>query len=330
MSTVLITGGTGFLGRKLLGALLARGHIGDSDGKPVEFDRIRIADLREPDAPLPQDDRIVTSWGDFTATGVAETLIDSDTTHIVHLAAAVSGECERDFDLGMRVNLDGTRGLLEAARGLQAPPKFVFTSSVAVYGGDMPAVLNDTTAAAPQNSYGAQKVACEYLISDMSRRGLIDGRTARLPTVIVRPGKANAAASSFASAVIREPLQGDEYICPVSPETAIWVLSPRKVIDGLVRTLDLSNEDWGSSRTLKLPGITVTVQEMLDALARVAGSDVAARVSMQPDEFIQNIISGWPARFELARAPALGFKGDEGIDAIVEAFIQDELNGQVA
>lgn len=330
MATVLITGGTGFLGRKLLDALLERGHVGDSDGNAVEIDRVRIADLREPTQPLPKDDRIHCTWGDFTEPGVAQSLIDDDTTHIVHLAAAVSGECEQDFDLGMRVNLDGTRGLLEATRTLSNRPKFVFTSSVAVYGGAMPNVLNDATAAAPQNSYGAQKVACEYLISDMSRRGFIDGRTARLPTVIVRPGKANAAASSFASAVVREPLQGSEYVCPVALDTPIWVLSPRKVIQGLISTLDISDNDWGAARTLKLPGITVTVQQMLDSVARLAGQEVAERVSIEPDDFIQNIISGWPARFDLQRSPALGFTSDENIDAIVTAFIEDELNGTIA
>lgn len=329
MSTVLITGGTGFLGRKLLAALLERGVVGDSEGKSIEFDNVRVADLRAPETALPDDDRIVTTWGDFTEPGAADALVDDDTTHIVHLAAAVSGECEQDFDLGMRVNLDGTRRLLEAARGVKHRPKFVFTSSVAVYGGDMPDVLDDFTAAAPQNSYGAQKVACEYMIADMSRRGFIDGRTARLPTVIVRPGKPNAAASSFASAVVREPLQGDEYVCPVAEDTPIWVLSPRRVIEGLVKTLDLGDNDWGRARTLKLPGITVTVREMLDSVARLAGSDVAQRVSIAPDDFIQNIISGWPSRFELKRSPALGFKSDPDIDAIVTAFIEDELDGRV-
>jgi len=325
MARILITGGAGFLGRKLVDALLHRGSVGSANGEMVPIEQVRVSDLREPDSPLPDDARVECIFGDFTAPGAVDGLV-AGVSHVVHLAAAVSGECEQDFDLGMRVNLDGTRSLLEACRTGGLAPRFLFTSSVAVYGGEMPEVLDDVTLPQPQNSYGAQKVACEFLLTDMTRRGFVDGRTLRLPTVVVRPGKANAAASSFASAVIREPLEGRDYVCPVAPDTGIWVLSPRKVTEALLKALDMPADIWGGARSLKLPGITVTAAEMLDAVRRHGGDAVADRVSFAPDPFIQDIISGWPTRFSLSRAPALGFTPDDSIDAIVTAFVEDELD----
>ncbi len=329
MSTVVITGGAGFLGRKLLDALLTQSRLRDGAGREREIDCIRIADLREPSVPFPQDDRIQTHYGDFSASGFADSLVDNSVTHVFHLAAAVSGECEKDFDLGMRVNVDATRYLLEAMRTIKTPAKLIFASSVAVYGGDMPDVLDDSSIAMPQNSYGAQKMQAEYLINDLSRRGVVDGRCLRLPTVVVRPGLANAAASSFASAVIREPLQGNDYVCPVPDSLGLWLASPRTVVKNLVHGAQIDGSQMGQWRTLSLPGITVTVAQMLETLKQVSGAAVAARVSFELDEFVTEIVQGWPTRFSLQRAPSLGFIADGSFVEVVEAFIEDELEGAV-
>ncbi|MCB1743763.1 MAG: SDR family oxidoreductase [Gammaproteobacteria bacterium] len=326
---ILITGGTGFLGRKLLTALLERGTLPDPGGTEQPIASITLSDLAAPSTSLPEDPRVEFVAGDFTAAGAASTLLDGVDV-VFHLAAVVSGQAEADFELGMRVNLDGTRMLLDACRAAGRTPRFLFTSSVAMFGGDLPAVLDDRTHVTPQNSYGAQKAMCELLINDMSRRNMVDGRTLRLPTVVVRPGKPNAAASSFASAVIREPLQGDEYVCPVRPDTRMWVMSPRRVIAALVHAATLDGSAFGSFRAVSLPGLTVSVEQMVDALRAVAGDAVASRVSYQPDPFIEGIIHAWATRFDTPRAQAMGFKADADFRAVVEAFIEDELGGFVA
>ena len=217
---------------------------------------------------------------------------------------------ESDFDLGMRINLDATRRLLEACRSNATQPRFVFASSVAVYGGDMPAKVLDSTALNPQTSYGTQKAMAELLIGDCTRRGFIDGRVMRLPTITVRPGRPNAAASSFASGVVREPLNGEESTCPVDPEARLWVLSPATVIDCLITGHDLAPERFGASRAVNLPGLSVSAGEMVAALERVAGADVAARVRWQPDARIARMVASWPAEWDVSRALALGFPGD--------------------
>ena len=319
---VVITGGGGFIGSKLARALLARGCLAAPDGTQQKITRLALADQAFPDSP--KDARLETLAGDIADPGFAARAIAPDTDSIFHLAAVVSGAAEADFDLGMRVNLGGVRAVLEAARRCAAPPRVVFASSVAAFGGDLPKVLDDSTTPLPQTSYGSQKVVSEYLISDFSRKGYIDGRSLRLPTIVVRPGKANAAASSFASAVLREPLAGIAYECPLPPETGVWLLSPRRVVEAFVHAHDLPASAWGSNRSLNLPGITVTVAEMIAAMGRIAGAQTVKRVSWKPDPRIQAIVKGWPVRFSTLRALSMGFEADPGIESVIRDHIADE------
>jgi nucleoside-diphosphate-sugar epimerase len=234
----------------------------------------------------------------------------------------VSGGAELDFDLGYRSNLDGMRALLEAARKLPSPPKFVFASSVAAFGGKLPDVLDDSTTPAPQTSYGTQKVIGEYLVADFTRKGFIDGRSLRLPTIVVRPGKPNLAASSFASSIIREPVQGVDVDCPVPDTTGVWILSPRRVVEAFIHAHDTPSSAWPSTRVVNLPGITLTVREMIDAMGRVAGDDVKKRVRFVPDARIQGIVKTWPVRFRTERALEMGFKPDASFDDVVRDFAE--------
>jgi nucleoside-diphosphate-sugar epimerase len=320
---IVITGGGGFIGFKLAKALLARGTLADRDGAPQKIARLVLADQAFP-ANLPTDPRLETLAGDISDPQFAARAIPPDTGSVFHLAAVVSGAAEADFDLGMRVNLQGMRNVLEQARKCARPPRLVFASSVAAFGGELPDVLDDSTTPAPQTSYGSQKVIGEYLVSDFSRKGYIDGRSLRLPTVVVRPGKANAAASSFASAVIREPLNGVAYECPLPSETGVWLLSPRRVVEAFIHAHDLPASRWGSNRVLNLPGITVTIAEMIAAIGKIAGSQVAKRVSWKLDARIDAIVKTWPVRFATPRALAMGFKADPGIDAVIRDYIADE------
>ena len=315
---IVITGGGGFIGSRLAKALLARGTLAAE-----KIARLTLVDQAFP-AGLPGDPRLTTLAGDISDPKFAARAIAADTTSIFHLAAVVSGAAEADFDLGMRVNLQGMRNVLEQARKCVRPPRFVFASSVAAFGGDLPEVLDDSTTPAPQTSYGSQKVIGEYLVSDFSRKGYVDGRSLRLPTIVVRPGKANAAASSFASAVVREPLNGIAYECPLPPETGVWLLSPRRVVEAFIHAHDLPTSRWGSNRVVNLPGITVTVAEMIAAMGKIAGSHVAKRVSWKPDARIDAIVKTWPVRFATTRAFELGFKADPGIEAVIRDYITDE------
>jgi nucleoside-diphosphate-sugar epimerase len=235
----------------------------------------------------------------------------------------VSGAAEADFDLGMHVNLDGTRALLDTLRAEGRRPKFVFASSVAVFGGTLPEVVTDETTPGPQSSYGVQKLIGELLVGDCTRKGFIDGRAVRLPTIVVRPGKPNAAASSFASGIIREPLAGVEAVCPVDPRASMWLMSPRAAIANLVHAHELPAGRWTGPRSLSLPGITVSIASMLDALARVGGEAARGRVKMQPDPRIQAIVQGWPARFDTARADAMGFVRDGDFESIVRDYAKE-------
>jgi len=327
---VLVTGGAGFLGSRLVNALLARGSLITSGGDEENIDEILVADVAPPAKPFPEDKRLKTRYGDFGEAGAANQLVSRSTGAVFHLAAIVSGEAEQDFDKGTRVNLEGTRKILEACRQQADCPRLVFASSVAVYGGDMPDVLDDTTPLTPQTSYGSQKAVGELLVNDYSRKGFIDGRALRLPTIVVRPGKPNAAASSFASAILREPLQGTKVNCPVSQKTGVWLLSPRQAVACFLHAADLEPAAWGASRSVALPGMTVTVEEMLAALAKVAGEGVAARVQFEPDPFIEKIVYGWPTRFETERAEVMGFRADQRFEDVIEAFIEDDLGGKFA
>ncbi len=315
---IVITGGGGFIGSKLAKALLAGGKLAAG-----RIARLTLVDQAFP-ADLPEDPRLATLAGDISDPKFAARAIAPDTASIFHLAAVVSGAAEADFDLGMRVNLQGMRNVLEQARKCARPPRLVFASSVAAFGGELPEVLDDSTTPAPQTSYGSQKVIGEYLVSDFSRKGYVDGRSLRLPTIVVRPGKPNAAASSFASAVVREPLNGIAYECPLPPETGVWLLSPRRVVEAFIHAHDLPAAKWGSNRVVNLPGITVTVAEMIAAMGKIAGSHVAKRVSWKPDARIEAIVKTWPVRFATPRALALGFKADPGIDAVIRDYIADE------
>jgi nucleoside-diphosphate-sugar epimerase len=251
--------------------------------------------------------------------------IDERTDSVFHLAAVVSGEAEADFDLGWRVNFDATRLLLERCRAAQRPRKVVFTSSCAVFGGALPDVVPDTQQLTPQSSYGAQKACGEFLVWDYTRKGMIDGRSLRLPTVSVRPGKPNKAASSFASGIIREPLNGVEAVCPVAAETGMWLTSPRTVVDNLVVAHEVPAAAFGATRSINLPGIATTVGGMIAALARVASTDVAARITMRHDPAIDRIVRTWPRDFDTVFARSIGMRADGDFDGIVRQYIDDEL-----
>jgi D-erythronate 2-dehydrogenase len=320
---VVITGGGGFLGSRLAHALLARGKLTGPDGSERLISRLVLLDGAFP-TPMPDDPRLETASGDIAERAVVERVVAPDTGSVFHLAAIVSGGAEADFDLGMRVNLEGTRLLLERMRQCARPARMVFASSVAAFGGELPPVLDDSTTPMPQTSYGTQKVVSEYLISDYSRKGFLDGRSLRLPTIVVRPGKPNAAASSFASGILREPLNGVVSECPVEAETGVWLLSPRRVIEAFVHAHELPAEAWGTRRALNLPGITATVAEMIEAMGRVAGPAAVKRVLWKPDARIQAIVRTWPGRFETPRALAMGFRADPDVETVIRDYIADE------
>jgi D-erythronate 2-dehydrogenase len=325
---VVITGGAGFIGKKLAGALLTRGALQTASGRQA-IEKLTLFDMTGAEG-LPEDARVSSITGDITDLAAVHQAIRDDVGGVFHLAAIVSANAEEDFDLGIRVNLEGTRNVLEACRALPQPARLVFASSVAVYGGDMPDVLDDGTILTPQTSYGAQKAIGELLLNDYSRKGFVDGRALRLPTIVVRPGRPNRAASTFASSIIREPLAGQEAVCPVGRDAAMYILSPRRVVEALIRAFELPPEAFGVTRMLTLPGITVSVGAMVDALRRVAGERVAARVKWQPDPTIQRIVAGWPTAFDARRARAMGFEADPDFASIIRGHVEDELGGVVS
>ena len=321
---ILITGGAGFLGTQLARALADAGTIAlaDASGKTCteSIDRITCFDVVAGTLEHPS---VVNRAGDIADPKTVDALVDRDTGIVVHLAAVVSGTAEADFDLGMKVNLDGTRNLLEACRRAGHKPRLLFSSSIAVFGGDLPAIVTDATTPTPQGSYGAQKLIGELLVQDMTRKGFIDGRAVRVPTVVVRPGKPNGAASGFASGIIREPLAGIEAVLPVPPETAMWIASPRAVVGMFLHALELGARDWGWHRSLNLPGLTATMAEELDALAQFAGNAATGLVKPRIDESVMRLVTTWAGRFDTARARAMGFKADADVAAIVRNYIED-------
>ena len=320
---VLITGGAGFLGQRLAKKLLALGKLKNAAGVEevidslVLFDVVHAGDFSDP--------RVSVVTGDVSDAEVLNRVIDAETASIFHLAAVVSSQAEADFDLGLRINVDALRLLLETCRTLGHKPKVLFASSVAVYGGDLPTVVQDDTALNPKSSYGIQKLIGELLLNDFSRKGFIDGRGVRLPTISVRPGKPNKAASSFASSIIREPLNHEGTVCPVTTDTRLWLLSPRQAIECLVWAHDLDADAYPPNRVLNLPGVSVTVAEMIEALGKVAGQEAVARIRMESDPVVQRIVGSWPGCWDMTRAHALGFKGDSDFESIVRAFIADDL-----
>ncbi len=322
---VLITGGAGFLGQRLLRRLLQRGTLAGSKDRQEAIDEIVVFDRVVP--PASEDPRVRLVAGDLCDEGLMRELVAARVGSVFHLAAVVSGQAEADFDLGMRVNVDGARILLEACRRAGAKPRVLFTSSVAVYGGNLPACVDDATALDPQSSYGAQKAIAELLLVDYSRKGFVDGRVARVPTVSVRPGRPNQAASSFASSIIREPLQGDAAVCPVAPGTRMWLLSPRRAVECLLALHDVPEAALGASRKVNLPGVSVSAAQMVDALRAVAGNEAAELVRWEPDPAVERIVGTWPAAWDTSRARTLGLEGDSGFEAIVRAFVEDDLRG---
>lgn len=304
---IIVTGGAGFLGQRLAHRLL-REH-----GPEL---RLVLAD-RATTTAFAGDARVTSVECDIADSAELERIVTPDTAVIHHLAAIVSGQAEAEFDLGMRVNVDATRGLLEAARRLPAPARFVFTSSIAVFGGMLPPVVDDLTSVRPQSSYGAQKAIGELLVNDYSRKGFVDGRVLRLPTISVRPGRPNRAASSFVSGIIREPLNGQPAVCPVGIDVRLWLSSPATAVENLWLAQRLPAAELGSNRTINLPGLSVTVDEMIRTLAEVAGPAAAARIQFARDETVARIVSGWPGRFDDSRARALGFQGDVDFASVV-------------
>jgi nucleoside-diphosphate-sugar epimerase len=318
MMRVVITGGCGFLGRRVALQLLARDDV----------DELALFDNAPPSPALPDHHKLRLVTGDVADRETMRRVITPGTASVFHLAAIVSGQAEAVTDLGYRVNVDGTRAVLDACRALGTCPRIVFASSLAVYGGALPPAVGEATALTPQTSYGTQKAIGELLINDYSRKGFIDGRATRLPTVVVRPGRPNRAASGFASSMIREPLSGVEAVCPVSPDTVMALASPRSVVAGLLHAHDLPADAFGASRSLQLPGFSVTVGEMAAAVRRAGGEAAYQRIRWQPDPQVQQIISSWPQALLAPRAEALGFSSDRGIDDAVQAFVEDDLETQ--
>jgi nucleoside-diphosphate-sugar epimerase len=321
---VVITGGAGFLGTRLARKLQERGTLTDACGNVRAIEALVLLDVM----PSPvewRDARVTAVAGDLTDAAVIARAVTPDTDTVFHLAAIVSGQAEADFDMGMRVNLDATRLLLERCRTLAAPPKVVFASSLAVFGGALPDPVGDDAPLTPQASYGTQKAICEYLVYDMTRKGFLDGRSLRLPTVTVRPGKPNQAASSFASGIIREPLAGADAICPVAPATRLWVTSPRTVIDNLIVGHEAPASMFGTTRSINVPGINVGVRDMVGALSSVAGDAVAERVKWTYDPVIDRIVSTWPSNFAPRLGPSLGMRADADFEGIVRAYIADDM-----
>ena len=323
---VLVIGAAGMIGRKLVARLAADGAVA---GRPIT--RLTLTDVIAPQAPANiQTDAYAA---DLSIPGEAARMVASRPDLIFHLAAIVSGEAEADFDKGYRINLDGTRHLFEAIRqaGLQQPyaPRVVFTSSIAVFGAPFPDAIPDEFHLTPLTSYGTQKAIGELLLADYSRRGIFDGVGIRLPTICIRPGAPNKAASGFFSGILREPLSGKEAVLPVPDDVMHWHASPRAAIGFLLHAAALDTAPLGARRNLTMPGLAATVAEQIEALRRAAGDKAVALIHRQPDETIIRIVAGWPRRFEARRAESLGFKAENSFDEIIRVHIEDELGGRV-
>ena len=320
---ILIIGAAGMVGQKLVGRLCAEGRLGDR-----QITSMTLFDYTAPERPdfaFP----VTCIGGDLSDPDQAEKLVAHRPDVIFHLAAVVSGEAETDFDKGYRINLDGTRLLFEAIRAQAYMPRVVFTSSIAVFGAPFPEAIGDEFLSAPLSSYGVQKACSELMLMDFTRKGFFDGIAIRLPTIVIRPGKPNKAASGFFSNILREPLVGEEAVLPVSRDLLHWLASPRTAAAFLIHAATLDLEKVGPRRALTMPGIAVTVGEMIEALERVAGPEKAALIREEPDELVNRLVTGWPRNFDAARALELGFTADHSIDEIIRIHIEDELGGTV-
>jgi nucleoside-diphosphate-sugar epimerase len=323
---ILITGAAGMIGRKLAARL-----AGDAALNGAPIDHMLLVDVVPPELPAGLAGRIETRAGDISNKTDVAGLIAGRPDVIFHLAAIVSGEAELDFDKGYRINLDGTRLLLDAIRTERDyHPKLVFASSIAVFGAPFPEAIPDDFFHTPLTSYGTQKAIAELLIADYARRGFLDGIAIRLPTIAVRPGKPNRAASGFFSSIIREPLNGEEAILPVEESVWHWHASPRAAVGFLIHAASLADPKLGGRIGLTMPGVCCSVGEQIAALRRVAGDKVVARIRHEPDPMIMKIVAGWPRRFDARRAIALGFRAEATFDEIIRAHIEDELGGRIA
>ena len=324
---ILITGGCGFLGARLARTLLKQGALSLAGEPARRIARLTLTDRVPPPADLAADARVAFVQGDLLELAQARTLPAAGTELIFHLAAAVSGECEADFDLGMRSNLDTTRALLEAGRLLGSRPTFVFASSLAVFGippgTAVPELIEDETLPTPQSSYGIQKFIGEQLMADYARKGFIRGRSVRLMTVSVRPGRPNGAASGFLSGMIREPLAGVKGACPVPRETPVALASPATTVDGIVRAAEATDEEWGPLTGMNLPSLRTSVGEMADALERVGGKAATALLDWTPDAAVQKLVKTWPGNVASVRASRLGLQPDKDFETVIRDYIRE-------
>ncbi|MBT3331197.1 MAG: SDR family oxidoreductase [Rhodospirillaceae bacterium] len=323
---VVITGGGGFIGRKLAHKILERGELTGPSGQREAVTEVVLFDAVAPPDGEFTDERVRAVVGDITDAGLVASVIDGDTNSVFHLAAVVSAGAEADFDLGYQVNLDGTRNVFQAARAANGVPRVVFASSLAVYGGEVPDTVGDQTPITPETSYGAQKVMGEFLITDYSRKGYLDGRAMRLPTIVVRPGKPNKAASGFASGIVREPLNGVDMACPVTPESRMAIMSPRTVVECFMHMHELDAEKLGASRAILLSGFSVSMGDAAAAVNAVETNRARGKITFKVDPATQAIVDGWPKTTYSDKAGALGFPSDSNIEDVIAAYIEDELD----
>jgi nucleoside-diphosphate-sugar epimerase len=323
---ILITGAAGMIGRKLTTRLVEDGAL---HGKPIE--KLTLIDMHAPDRPDRFSGSVETIAADVADLAAMAAAVGKRPDVVFHLAAVVSAEAELDFDKGTRINLDGSRALLESVRaaGDGYHPRLVFTSSIAVFGAPFPDAIADDFHLTPLTSYGTQKAVIELLLADYTRRGFLDGVGIRLPSIVVRPGRPNKAASGFFSSIIREPLAGQEAVLPVEDSVLHWHASPRAAVGFLIHAAGLDAETLGPRVNLTMPGVCCTVADQIAALRRIAGDKVAARIHRETDPLIAQIVAGWPSRFDPRRALALGFRGEASFDEIIRVHIEDELGGKV-
>ncbi len=322
---ILVTGAAGMIGRKFCETLAKRGSIGSKS-----VDRLTMADAITPAAPAGAPFEVSTLSADISDPRAAESFVAERPEIIYHLAAVVSGEAEADFDKGYRVNLSGTQQLFEAVRQAGHRPRVVFASSIAVFGTPFPETIPEDFALAPLTSYGTQKAIGEFLLADLSRRGFFDGIGIRFPTICVRPGKPNRAASGFFSNIIREPLNGEPAVLPVSEDVRHWFASPRAAVNFLLHAGAVDLDQLGSRRTLNMPGLSATVGEMITSLEKVAGGESVRLIRREPDPNIQRIVDGWPQRLDASRAQALGFRAETSFEEIINTHLEDECGGDLA